>query len=63
MPEKEYSWFIRMIVNPDQPSKDIYAKGYVKRVAAPETLAKKLARADRKDIPGIYAGEGIWYDA
>ncbi len=63
LPEKEYSWFIRMIVNPDHPSKDIYAKGYVKRVAPSETLADKLAKADRRNTPGIYAEEGIWYDA
>jgi hypothetical protein len=62
-PGKEYRWFLAAIPAPDRRSRDIVAGGMISRVEAQEALLRKLAQADRKEIPRIYAEAGIWYDA
>ena len=62
-PDTEYSWFISMIVNPDMPSGDMAAGGYIRHVASPASLAGQLEKAEKTEIPAIYAREGMWYDA
>lgn len=61
-PGKEYRWFLAAIPAPDRRSRDIVAGGMISRVWAQEALLRKLAQADRKEIPRIYAEAGIWYD-
>ncbi len=62
-PEKEYSWSVTMIADPNQPSNDIFSGGNIRRIKPLKSLSEKLAKAGDKDIPAIYAEEGIWYDA
>lgn len=59
----EYRWYVSLVVDPAQRSNDIVASGTIERVEPSTELAGKLAHATPADIPGIYAGSGIWYDA
>jgi hypothetical protein len=61
--EVQYKWFISMVIDPEQRSKDIMAGGIIQLMKAPEALAAKLSSADRGMSPFIYAEEGYWYDA
>lgn len=59
----EYQWFVAIVPDPAQRSKDILSGGTILyREASPE-LTRRLARASGADIPSIYAESGIWYDA
>lgn len=58
----EYQWFVTVVRDPEQRSKDIIATGTIRRVEPFKTLTQKLTGADKKDMPYIYAEQGIWYD-
>ena len=62
-PDTEYTWFVAMVLDPDQPSTDVFSGGTIMRVRPSGTLEGKLAGAKESDIPAIYAAEGIWYEA
>ena len=59
----EYQWFVALVPDPDSRSKDIVAGGTIKHIKPPKTLTQRLTKAGMMKIPGIYADEGIWYDA
>lgn len=59
----EYRWFVGLVNDPQQRSSDIIASGTIQRTPMPQGLKDKLAGADRKRTPFIYAEEGYWYDA
>jgi len=59
----QYRWFVALVPNADQRSKDILAGGMIERIELPEALRVKLAQADQLTTPYIYAESGIWYDA
>jgi hypothetical protein len=44
-------------------SKDVIAKGVLKRINPPGDLASRLEKADDLERAAIYAEAGIWYDA
>ena len=44
-------------------SKDILAGASLERVAVPDDLGAKVSSASKADLPAVYAGAGIWYDA
>ena len=60
---KEYEWFVAVILDPEQRSKDIVASGGLMRVAEPEGLQGKLKAAKADEAGLIYAGAGLWYNA
>jgi len=61
-PGAAYRWFIAVVPDADRRSKDILAGGAVERVEMPSELKAKLAKADKSEIPAIYAEAGLWYD-
>jgi len=61
--EKEYSWSVTIIADQNQPSNDIFSGGNIRRIKPLKPLSEKLEKTADKDIPAIYAEEGIWYDA
>ncbi|MBZ0158170.1 MAG: DUF928 domain-containing protein [Alphaproteobacteria bacterium] len=63
VPGIEYQWFIALIPDPDQRSKDSVVTGTVKYVGVSEELSTLIAERGREGLPGVYAGRGIWYDA
>ena len=62
-PGVEYQWVVALILDPDNRSGDLIASGVIKRVEASAELKQKIAAATPDAIPGIYAENGIWYDA
>jgi Domain of Unknown Function (DUF928) len=58
-----YEWFVALVPDPDQRSRDIVAGAEIERVTPPAGLADKLAAAGRDGGPVVYAQAGIWYDA
>jgi hypothetical protein len=38
------------------------AGGAVERIEMPAELKAKLAKAEKSDLPAIYAEAGLWYD-
>ncbi len=62
-PDTQYTWFVTMVLDPNQPSTDVFSGGAIMRVNPSGKLEKRLAGAKEMDIPAIYAAEGIWYEA
>lgn len=62
-PGVNYDWFVSVVVNPEQRSKDISASAALKLVVPSKELAGKLATLKGLDVASAYAAEGIWYDA
>jgi len=62
-PGVEYQWFVALVPDPKQRSKDILAGGTIKRVEPSPTLSAKLVHARGQQLTYVYAEEGIWYDA
>ena len=62
-PGIKYQWSIAIVPDPNQRAADIIASGFIQRVAPPQALAARLQRASPRELPYIYAEEGLWYDA
>ena len=62
-PGLEYRWFVSVVADPGQRSNDIVASGTIKRITPEGTLKSRIAGADERALVGIYAEEGVWYDA
>ena len=59
----QYRWYIAVIPDPKNRSKDILAGGFIERIDLSETLQTRLSQASATQLASIYAEEGIWYDA
>lgn len=59
----EYQWFVAVVRDPDQRSKDILAGGSVKRVDMPSELQAQLDAVDQGQRASVLSEAGIWYDA
>jgi hypothetical protein len=62
-PAVAYQWYVAVMPDTGRRSKDILAGASLERVAPPADLAAKVSRAAKADLPALYAGEGLWYDA
>ncbi len=62
-PEVEYEWFVTVVTNPDERSKDILVGGSIQRVTAAESVRTKLDEVGEAMWPAVYAESGLWYDA
>ncbi|NJL10389.1 MAG: DUF928 domain-containing protein [Calothrix sp. SM1_7_51] len=62
---KMYHWFFKMkvICNPQQAPERQYVEGWVQRVSPNPKLASSLKQATAYQRVGLYAENGIWYDA
>ena len=63
VPETEYEWFVSVVANTNQRSKDMTSGGAIRRVAVDPAVAAKVAAAGERAAPRIYAEAGLWYDA
>ena len=61
-PGVEYQWFVAVVHNAAQRSNDVLAGGTIKRVTDNPVQAQ-LKQASPAQLPALYAGAGIWYDA
>lgn len=62
-PDVLYEWVVAIVPDAENRSKDVIAKGTIKRIKAPDDVAKSVENADDTDRAAIYAQNGIWYDA
>jgi hypothetical protein len=62
-PDTEYEWFVSVVTNVNQRSKDMASGGTIRRVAPDPAVAARVAAATERMVPRIYAEAGLWYDA
>src|SRR5204863_3139698 len=62
-PDASYEWSVAVVPNADNRSKDVIAKGVIKRISAPGDLANRLAQMGDLERAAAYGQAGIWYDA
>lgn len=58
-----YSWFVAVIVQPKQRSRDALACGGLLLVEAPEGLAERVGALKVSELAAVYAQAGLWYEA
>ena len=62
-PQTRYEWVVTVVLNPDSPAENIYAKSVLWRVPMPESLRERFMGQDRFQRAVIAADEGMWIDA
>ena len=62
-PDVPYEWSVAIVPDPENRSKDVVAKGIIKRIKPPADLAATSEEADDLERAAAYAQAGIWYDA
>jgi hypothetical protein len=62
-PDVAYEWSVAIVPDAENRSKDVIAKGVLKRISPPGDLASRVEKADDLERAAIYAEAGIWYDA
>lgn len=61
--DKEYRWFVSVVPDSAERSKDIIAGGVIKRVQPPAALFSQLQSRAKREHPAVFAEAGLWYDA
>ena len=59
----QYRWYVALVPDPKNRSKDILAGGYIERIDLTDNLRSRLAQAGADQSAFVYAEEGVWYDA
>lgn len=62
-PNVEYQWFVSIVPDTEQRSKDISATGMITQVESSLPFKEKMAKSEGIEKPAVYAQEGLWYDA
>lgn len=62
-PDTEYEWFVSVVPDATQRSKDLTSGATIQRVAGDPAVLARAAAAGERDLPRIYAEAGLWYDA
>lgn len=62
-PDTEYQWFVSVIMDPTQRSKDYTAGATIQRVASDQQMQTRLRNAADGERAFIYAQSGLWFDA
>lgn len=62
-PDTDYEWFVSVVSDAKQRSKDVTSGGTIRRVAADPAVLARVAAASERELPRIYAEAGLWYDA
>ncbi|ETX01075.1 MAG: hypothetical protein ETSY1_08745 [Candidatus Entotheonella factor] len=58
-----YRWYVSVINDLEQRSRDVVTSGVIRRQETPQALRVRLAQADKSRTPHLYAEAGFWYDA
>jgi Domain of Unknown Function (DUF928) len=61
--DQKYHWYLSMICNNHQRSRDIVAEGWMHQKALDQNLQEKLNNASSLEKVAIYREQGIWFDA
>jgi hypothetical protein len=62
-PDVAYEWSVAIVPDAENRSKDVIAKGVLKRISPPGDLATRVEKADDLERAALYADAGVWYDA
>lgn len=60
---QRYHWFLTINCNPTDRNSNPLADGWVERTAPNTGLSKKIQQTPERDLPNLYADQGIWYEA
>lgn len=63
LPGERYQWSVALVVDPDEPSANVVAKGVIERVSRDKLERPLLLDVGKVDAPRRYAEAGVWYDA
>ena len=61
--EANYHWYLSMICNPHQRSRDLVVQGWMGQSEIGSTLKQHLNTADVVAQADLYHKQGLWYDA
>ena len=59
----EYNWSVRLITDPNRPSKDVVTGGSIVLTPLSRGLRAYLKQVGPTRAPFVYAQAGLWYDA
>ncbi|MCP4699063.1 MAG: DUF928 domain-containing protein [Gammaproteobacteria bacterium] len=59
----EYEWSLSLLCDSKNRSLDLIAAGLIMRVESAAGLDAKVKDAGKKELPYLYAGNSLWYDA
>ncbi len=62
-PDVPYKWFVTLVTDKNDRSKDILAGGMIERVVPPKSLQAKLISNDSEVSYFVYAEQGYWFDS
>lgn len=60
---KTYHWYLTLVCHPQDFSANPRVEGWVERIQPESSLSAKLASAEARKLPYLYAEAGIWYEA
>lgn len=60
---EQYHWYLSMICDPQNRSRDVVVEGWIQRVELDPAIEQKLARSNPLERASIYRKHGLWYDA
>lgn len=58
-----YQWYVAVVPDGSRRSRDILAGGAIERVDPDADAAARIKAATGRDLPAVFAGAGLWYDA
>jgi hypothetical protein len=62
-PGRPYQWFVALVRDADQRSKDVVAGGMIEHQELPAPLRAQVQQAGTEHAAHLYAELGFWYDA
>jgi hypothetical protein len=63
LPGERYQWSVALVVDPDEPSANVVAKGAIERVNRDKLERPLTINVGKAETPKRYAESGVWYDA
>lgn len=63
VPGERYQWSVALVMDPDEPSANVVAKGAIERVNRDKLERPVSSDVGKSDAPRQYAEAGVWYDA
>jgi len=63
LPGERYQWSVALVMDPEEPSANVVAKGAIERVGRGKLEQPLSSDVGKADAPRRYAEAGVWYDA
>lgn len=60
---QRYHWFLTINCNMADRNGNPSAEGWIERTAPSAELSEKIQQTAARDLPALYADQGIWYEA